>query len=290
MIRAIVTRPAPEAEAWVKALEKDGVEALALPLIDIRPTCDPAALAAAWAGIGGFEAVMFVSAPAVAHFFAARPALPEPGGEPAVPWRAWATGPGTAAALGRAGVPKDAIDLPDAASAQWDSEALWQRVRGQFDDARPARLQDPAPAARAARRRVLIVRGADAHGRAAGRDWLAQQLQACGVDVEFAQSYERHPPLWTAASRAFALASVPAVAPDAQPPGVRPVTPAVWVFSSSEAIANLLSLMPGQSWARACAVATHPRIAQSATNAGFGVVCLSRPGLDAVQASIKSLR
>ena len=282
MIRAIVTRPAPEAEAWVKALEKDGVEALALPLIDIRPTRDPAALAAAWAGIGSFEAVMFVSAPAVAHFFAAQPALLEPGGGPAVPWRAWATGPGTAAALERAGVPKDAIDLPDTASAQWDSEALWQRVRGHFED--------PAPAAQAARRRVLIVRGADAQGRAAGRDWLAQQLQACGVDVEFAQSYERHPPLWTAASRAFALASVPAVAPDAQPPGVRPDTPAVWVFSSSEAIANLLSLMPGQSWARACAVATHPRIAQSARDAGFGVVCLSRPGLDAVRASIKSLR
>ena len=282
MIRAIVTRPAPEAEAWVKALEKDGVEALALPLIEIRPTRDPAALAAAWAGIDGFEAVMFVSAPAVAHFFAAQPALLEPGGGPAVPWRAWATGPGTAAALERAGVPKDAIDLPDTASAQWDSEALWQRVRGHFED--------PAPAAQAARRRVLIVRGADAQGRAAGRDWLAQQLQACGVDVEFAQSYERHPPLWTAASRAFALASVPAVAPDAQPPGVRPDTPAVWVFSSSEAIANLLSLMPGQSWARACAVATHPRIAQSARDAGFGVVCLSRPGLDAVRASIKSLR
>jgi uroporphyrinogen-III synthase len=282
VIRAIVTRPAPEAEAWVKALEKDGVEALALPLIEIRPTRDPAALAAAWAGIDGFEAVMFVSAPAVAHFFAAQPALLEPGGGPAVPWRAWATGPGTAAALERAGVPKDAIDLPDTASAQWDSEALWQRVRGHFED--------PAPAAQAARRRVLIVRGADAQGRAAGRDWLAQQLQACGVDVEFAQSYERHPPLWTAASRAFALASVPAVAPDAQPPGVRPDTPAVWVFSSSEAIANLLSLMPGQSWARACAVATHPRIAQSARDAGFGVVCLSRPGLDAVRASIKSLR
>lgn len=282
MIRAIVTRPAPEAEAWAKALEKDGVEALALPLIEIRPTRDPAALAAAWAGIGGFEAVMFVSAPAVAHFFAARPALPEPGGEPAVPWRAWATGPGTAAALERAGVPKDAIDLPDTASAQWDSEALWQRVRGHFEN--------PAPAAQAARRRVLIVRGADAHGRAAGRDWLAQQLQACGVEVEFAQSYERHRPQWTAATQAFAQASVQAVAPDAQPPGARPDTPAVWVFSSSEAIANLLSLMPGQSWARACAVATHPRIAQSATDAGFGVVCLSRPGLDAVRASIKSLQ
>ncbi|MGE3348297.1 MAG: uroporphyrinogen-III synthase, partial [Ramlibacter sp.] len=39
---------------------------------------------------------------------------------------------------------------------------------------------------------------------------------------------------------------------------------------------------------RARAVATHPRIAQAAREAGFGVVCESRPALADVVASIES--
>jgi uroporphyrinogen-III synthase len=64
----------------------------------------------------------------------------------------------------------------------------------------------------------------------------------------------------------------------------------VWLFSSSEAVANLQSLLPDQSWQQARAVATHPRIAQAARTAGFGVVCESRPILGAVVASIESLQ
>ena len=251
---------------------------------------------------------MFVSAPAVAHFFAARPVQRDADARDGVR-RAWATGPGTAAALTRAGVARDAIDLPDTASAQWDSEALWQQVRHQFDASLHAgpvdsvgggntgaradlageneakRRQNGAPNVPQAGRRVLIVRGADARGCAAGRDWLSRQLQAVGVAVQFAQSYERHQPQWSAATRGRVLGLVQTGAP-----GVGGVSkaPPVWVFSSSEAIANLQALMPGHSWAQARAVATHPRIAQSARDAGFGVVCLSRPGLDAVRASIKS--
>jgi len=62
----------------------------------------------------------------------------------------------------------------------------------------------------------------------------------------------------------------------------------VWLFSSSEAIANLQLLAPGQSWQQARAVATHPRIAQAARAAGFGVVWESRASLDDVLASIES--
>jgi uroporphyrinogen-III synthase len=63
----------------------------------------------------------------------------------------------------------------------------------------------------------------------------------------------------------------------------------VWLFSSSEAVAHLRSLAPGQSWSRACALATHPRIAQAARAAGFGVVCESRPTMAELIASIESL-
>jgi uroporphyrinogen-III synthase len=63
-----------------------------------------------------------------------------------------------------------------------------------------------------------------------------------------------------------------------------------WLFSSSQAIANLLTLEPRADWSGARAVATHPRIAESARSAGFGVVCESRPGLDAVIAALESFR
>ena len=65
---------------------------------------------------------------------------------------------------------------------------------------------------------------------------------------------------------------------------------AVWIFSSSEAIANLVSQCPHQSWRHARAVATHQRIAQAAREAGFAVVCESRPSLQDVMASIESLQ
>ena len=41
------------------------------------------------------------------------------------------TGPGSVAALLRAGVPLAAIDAPSEAAAQFDSEALWQVVQPQ---------------------------------------------------------------------------------------------------------------------------------------------------------------
>lgn len=256
----IVTRPEPDATAWADALVQQHWPAVALPLIAISPTRNPDALDAAWAQIGTYQAVMFVSAHAVAHFFRAASGYLKGTGalNPAL-WRAWATGPGTTRALGRAGVDTGRIDAPDAQSAQLDSEALWQRVQGQL----------------AGLRRVLIVRGSDAQGVMVGRDWLAQQLQAQGVSVDFVVAYERDLPCWTLAQRAQALASTEAAA--------------VWVFSSSEAIANLQQLLPHRVWVNARAVATHPRIAQAARNAGFGVVCESRPGLNAVLASIKSM-
>ena len=64
----------------------------------------------------------------------------------------------------------------------------------------------------------------------------------------------------------------------------------VWLFSSSEAIANLAAWLPGQDWQRARAVATHLRIAANARKLGFGVVCESRPVLASVVASIESMK
>ena len=63
----------------------------------------------------------------------------------------------------------------------------------------------------------------------------------------------------------------------------------LWLFSSAQALANLVVRMPGQDWGRARAVATHPRIAQAARDAGFSVVSESRPDMDDLVASIESL-
>jgi uroporphyrinogen-III synthase len=197
-----------------------------------------------------YRAVMFVSGNAVSHFL-------RDAGAPFTS-RAWAPGPGTRDALLDAGVDASLIDAPAADAAQFDSESLWQRVSAQI---RPAD-------------RVLVVRGRDPQGRNAGRDWLARQIEAAGGQVEFVSVYERRVPRFDATQQALAVQS----AGDGS----------VWLFSSSEAVANLAVLLPGQSWRQARAVATHPRIAQAARDAGFAVVCESRPALADVVASIES--
>ena len=257
-MRVLVTRPAREAQHWVHELRLAGITAFALPLIDIGPPPDEDAVRQQWAQLDRFDAVMFVSGNAVDRFFALRPpSLPH---WPRAETRAWAPGPGTRDALVRAGRPLDTIDHPGANAQQFDSKALWAIVGGQLS----------------AGQRVLVVRGGDAEGNSSGRDWLANRLVQRGVTVDTVVAYCRRPPLWTAAQRELAQQA----ADDGS----------AWLFSSSEAIGHLRSQVPSQDWSRARAVATHPRIAQSATDAGFGVVCLSRPTLAEVVASIESMR
>jgi uroporphyrinogen-III synthase len=219
----------------VQALRALGLDAQALPLIDIAPLADPAPLRAAWSQLAAQALVMFVSANAVQHFFAERPS-----GQPAWPPGVWAAaaGPGTAQALCQAGVPSAQVLSPAADALAYDTEALWT-------------LLQPLPWQG---RQVLVVRGED------GRDWLAQTLQAQGAQVRFLPAYRRRLPQPDAAGQAL-LARAQA-APGSQ----------LWLFSSSEAVANLQRLAPGVAWNAASALATHARIAQAAREAGFGQV------------------
>ena len=255
--RVLVTRPAAEAARWVAQLQALGAPAQALPLIDIAPVADPAPLRAAWQQLGDYAALMFVSSNAVQHFMAARPAE---AGAPATWPRAWAPGPGTARALQQAGWPAERIDTPAPDAAQFDSETLWPQIAAQVQ-----------PGVR-----VLMVRGADAEGQGAGRHWLADQVSAAGGQVEWLSTYRRLPPVWDEATRTQAQIA----ASDGS----------LWLFSSSEAIHNLRALLPDQDWRAARALATHPRIAATARQQGWGQVAESRPALDAVWASIKSPR
>jgi len=277
--RVIVTRPRAEGLKWVAELSQAGFDAVALPLIDIAPAPHPQALQDAWARLHTYDAVMFVSSNAVDYFFASKQAaaLVESAqtaikigasagvaGASVFTPRAFVTGPGSYAALQRAGVAPAQVDAPDLQAGQFDSEALWvvvgQRVRPGF--------------------RLLIVRGA---GEASapgddglGRDWFAQQASAAGASVEFVVAYQRQCPVFTDAVRSL----VHMAATDGS----------LWLFSSSEAIANLLANCAQQSWQQARAVVTHPRIAQAARAAGFGLVCESRPTMQALVASIESLQ
>jgi uroporphyrinogen-III synthase len=261
-MRVVITRPAGDAQAWVDALQAAGHEALALPLIEVGPVTDAQPVMQAWAQWPEFQAVMFVSAQAVRYFFDIQPVRSTWASGP----RCWATGPGTHKALLQAGVPEACIDSPAADAAQFDSEALWQRV---------------GPQVQAGSKPVLIVRGQDVDTQpdaalnGTGRDWLAQQLQAAGASAQFVVAYERHTPAWSSLQKAQAVQA----ANDAS----------LWCFSSSQALENLASILPTQSWAQARCMATHPRIAQTAQALGFGEIHMSKPSLPDLLLSLESL-
>ncbi|QOQ81194.1 MULTISPECIES: uroporphyrinogen-III synthase [Comamonas] len=279
MRRVLVTRPLHDAKPWVDAFRARGLQAEALPLIGIGPCTDPTAhqalLRARQLALkpGHYRAVMFVSGNAVQYFFAQdqTPAL-DAEALLAPDTRAWTPGPGTERALLEAGLASLQIDGPSPDAAQFESEALWQNVHGQV---RPGD-------------RVLIVRGtspatAPVVGNAgmpipstqgAGRDWLAARLREAGAEVELLAVYERQLPPWTAQQLDLARQA----ASDGS----------LWLFSSSEAVANLQQLLPQQQWHSGLALTTHERIASKALSAGFGRVLHSRPSLDDVVASIES--
>ena len=251
--RLIVTRPEPEATHWVRALQAQGQAALAWPLIEIAPVRIAEPLLPA---PGTHAALMFVSGAAVRAFFAQQPV------DALVPTarRCWCTGPGTAAALRDAGVPVTAIDSPPELGGSFDSEGLWAVVQSQV---RPGT-------------RVCIVRGGDAQGRPAGRDWLARTLAGAGAQVDTVVAYRRLPPRVDAGWNADVRQAV--AARD------------VWLFSSSEAVANLREAWPGEpapDWAPCRALATHARIAEAARGLGFGRVQIVAPLLPAVLAALR---
>lgn len=263
--RVIVTRPRHEAPKWVTALADAGYRAVALPLIEVAPAVHTQPVLDAWARLHTFDAVMFVSGSAVDYFFASKPPQSQAfTAQAAIKTRAFVTGPGSYAALQRAGVPAQNVDAPDLQAGSFDSEALWAVVRQRVHSGS----------------RLLIVRGGDSAAGAGdtglGRDWFASQATAAGASVEYVVAYQRLCPTWSAQEHVL----VQEAAADGS----------LWLFSSSEAIANLVALCPGQSWQGARALATHPRIAQAAKDAGFAVVCESRPTVDALLASIESMQ
>lgn len=249
-MRLVLTRPRPQCADWLERLAVLGVDAIALPLIAIEPGADKGAARRAWERLPGAALAMFVSPNAVERFFAAQPAGQ---GWPAGVLAA-TVGPGSAQALLAAGVPAELLRQPPAQAESFDSEHLWPLLASQDWEGR----------------RALMLRGEG------GRDWLAERLRERGAGVESFHIYRRSCPRLDAAERAL-LAEV------RQKPAAH-----VWLFSSSEAIQNLheLGIRPSPE---ALAIATHPRIAETARAQGWPHVVLARPDASAVAAAYRAL-
>ena len=279
--RVIITRPAQDAAHWVEELTNNGFNAQALPLIEIGPAsgkADISALQDTLHRLADYAACMFVSGNAVQYFFEQKRAADQLKRAQLAPeciakeafdtlppsLRFFAPGPATAAALRAAGVSATQIDSPLPDSGQFDSEALWQVVGSR--DWRAAR--------------VLLLRGHTrgvAAASAPGRDWLTQQLRAAGAQVDMLTVYERRSPQLSSTQIDWVK--------DASH------NRSVWLFSSSEALANLMQQprLAGVDWRGACAIATHPRITQAVRAAGWGVVQESRPLLSDIVSALRSI-
>jgi len=239
----LVTRPQPQADAWSLELRAHGVPAHALPLLQIEHAAEPAARDA-WRSLERYALVVFVSPNAVQSFFALQPV----GAAWPATTQAASTGPGTTQALREAGVSAAQVVEPAREAAQFDSEALWQRLRER------AWMQA----------RVLVVRGDG------GREWLGDKMRDAGAQIEFVRAYRRVLPQWSAEQQALVERAL--TAPQHT----------VWLLSSSQATANLLALLPQESWQAAQAWATHERIAEAARAMGFGAVHTVAPTQQAV--------
>lgn len=260
--RVLVTRPPDQAREWVVRFVEHGIDAVALPLIDIGPLVDSRPVAAAWHALGERHALMFVSANAVVQFFAARPA----GASWPVDLIAAAPGPGTSATLREAGVPAGAIVEPDADAGHFDSESLWAAM---------SRRAWPG-------RSVLILRGAsdETAAQGQGREWLAERLREAGASVASLAVYRRGPPAFDAAQsqRWRAMLDAP--------------SRHLALISSSEALDHGEALAQAQqraeAWHALPVVATHPRIAQHARDCGFAKVIDAKAGLAELIETLKS--
>lgn len=251
MRTVVITRPSAQARELERALSARGFEPFIFPTIAISPVDDPGPLRAALDQLERFRLVTFVSPNAIEHALAhLRAPWPD-----AVPLAVM--GPVSRDTLARRGIiaPRYAVICPPeggaAEDSRFDSEALFAALD-------IARL-DHGP--------VLMIKG---NG---GRPWLAQRLEAAGIEVQGVESYKR---------------SVPVPAPalvDRMRTLYEGQHAAQVIVTSSEGLANLVHLLEVQGGARARAwlqaqrlIVPHPRIAENATARGFTHVVFAGAG------------
>ena len=165
----VITRPAPQAGKLAAKLRDAGREVVLLPLLEIHPASDQAALAAALARVADFDLVAFVSPNAIDAAFAHIGQWPA-GVAVAV------LGEGSRAALLKHGVSAaNTTILSPADPTRSDSENLLESID-------LASLRG---------KRVLIVRGES------GRELRADGMRAAGAQVDTLAAYRRTTPAMT---------------------------------------------------------------------------------------------
>ena len=167
----VITRPRQQAEALAHAVRALGRRPVLLPLLDISPLPDQAALKTVLDGLANYALVALVSPNAVDAAMAHVPRWPA---GPAIA----VVGEGSRAALARHGITEASVPIHCPRDpARSDSEHLLQAL--DLDGLRG--------------RRVLVVRGES------GRELLPDALRAAGVAVDTVAAYRRAVPSLTPA-------------------------------------------------------------------------------------------
>ena len=249
----VITRPAAQAEALALRLSASGCPVRLFPLLEIQPLADTAELSATLAKLNDYAMVAFVSPNAIDAVFAHLTDWPKN-------VIAAVVGEGSRIALARHGVTDaNATIISPSDKQRTDSETLLleldlEALRGQ---------------------KVLIVRAES------GRELLADQLRAAGVDVEQIVAYQRLAPTLDEA-RLVALRALLAEQND-------------WIITSSEALRLLKQMVeqadPAAGWQHLqnkTLILPHPRIAETAKECGFTHINLCGSGDEALFGAIQS--
>lgn len=249
----VITRPAAQAEALALRLSASGCPVRLFPLLEIQPLADTAELSATLAKLNDYAMVAFVSPNAIDTVFAHLTDWPKN-------VIAAVVGEGSRLALARHGVTDaNATIISPSDKQRTDSETLLleldlEALRGQ---------------------KVLIVRAES------GRELLADQLRAAGVDVEQIVAYQRLAPTLDEA-RLVALRALLAEKND-------------WIITSSEALRLLKQMVeqadPAAGWQHLqnkTLILPHPRIAETAKECGFTHINLCGSGDEALFGAIQS--
>ena len=249
----VITRPAAQAEALALRLSASGCPVRLFPLLEIQPLADTTELSATLAKLNDYAMVAFVSPNAIDAVFALLTDWPKN-------VIAAVVGEGSRIALARHGVTDaNATIISPSDKQRTDSETLL--------------LELDLDALRG--KKVLIVRAES------GRELLADQLRAAGVDVEQIVAYQRLAPTLDEA-RLVALRTLLAEQND-------------WIITSSEALRLLKQMVeqadPAAGWQHLqnkTLILPHPRIAETARECGFTHINLCGSGDEALFGAIQS--
>jgi uroporphyrinogen-III synthase len=252
-VPVVITRPRAQCGALAEAVRALGREAVLLPLLDIEPLADPAALRAVLAHLDDYALVAFVSPNAIDAAFAHLAAWP--------PQVAIAVlGEGSRLCLAAHGVSDaNATIYSPLDPSRSDSEHLM------------AALDVTALAGR----EVLIVRGES------GRELIADGLRGAGARVTTVAAYRRRVPALTPALAAQ-IASLIA----------RPCDWIVTSSEALRGLFGLLEQMGGPAavvkMQQQRLIVPHARIAETAAALGAGRLTLSGSGDASLLAALQS--